>query len=262
MASDGPSDSITHYDRDFLLSPAKRNQIIELWEVQKFGRDSFGDPNAVSLYGMPPAQWHARGVRILARTALEAVRDPLGNCIGQDVARVAATAPPGSAFGVIDPFAGSCNALFSILQHLPGADGLGFEFEQAIFDMTTRNIASLAAPIRLVHGDYRALLGQHHFPANHRVVAFLAPPWGDALSAERGLDLGHTKPPISEIVDDFERAYPANPILYVIEVHEHLVPEPLAEIRTGFEWSELSAYDIAGPTGRHGVLLGTNRWRT
>jgi hypothetical protein len=33
------------------LSPAKRNQIIELWEVEKFGRDSFGDPDAVALYG-------------------------------------------------------------------------------------------------------------------------------------------------------------------------------------------------------------------
>ena len=88
-----PGDNLPHYDRDFLLSPAKRNQIIELWEVEKFGRDSFGDPNAVSLYGMTPPQWYARGVRILARTALEAVRDPLGNCIGQDVARVVATAP-------------------------------------------------------------------------------------------------------------------------------------------------------------------------
>jgi hypothetical protein len=156
---------------------------------------------------------------------------------------------------------GSCNALFSILRHLPGAEGLGFEFEQAIFDMTMRNIASLAAPIRLLQGDYRALLGQHRFPANHRIVAFIAPPWGDALSAERGLDLGRTKPPISEIVDDFERIYPDNPILYVIEVHEHLVPEPLTELRAAFEWSELSVYDIAGPTGRHGVLLGTNRWR-
>ena len=56
MASDRPGDRIPHYDRDFLLSPGKRNQIIELWEVEKFGRDSFGDPNAVSLYGMPPAQ--------------------------------------------------------------------------------------------------------------------------------------------------------------------------------------------------------------
>jgi hypothetical protein len=63
-------DDIPHYDRDFLLSPSKRNQIIELWEVEQFGRDSFGDPSAVSLYGMTPAQWHARGIRILSRTAL------------------------------------------------------------------------------------------------------------------------------------------------------------------------------------------------
>src|SRR5882762_3957625 len=149
---------IPRYDRDFLLNPAKRNQIVELWEVEKFGRDSFGDPDAVSLYGMTPAQWYACGVRILARTTLEAVRDPLGNRIGEDVARVAATAPPGSAFGVIDPFAGSCNGLFSIVRHLPGAEGLGFEFERAIFDMSTRNIATLDVPIRLVHGDYRTLL--------------------------------------------------------------------------------------------------------
>ena len=61
---------LPRYDRDFLLSPAKRNQIVELWEVEKFGRDSFGDPDAVSLYGMTPNQWHARGVRILVALAL------------------------------------------------------------------------------------------------------------------------------------------------------------------------------------------------
>src|SRR5271169_2240348 len=93
---------------DFLLSPAKRNQVVELWEVEKFGRDSFGDPDAVALYGMRPAEWYDRGVRILARTALEAVRDPLGNRIGADVARVAAMTPQGTLFGVVDCFAGSC----------------------------------------------------------------------------------------------------------------------------------------------------------
>ena len=249
------------YDRDFLLSPPKRNQLIELWEVEKFGRDSFGDPNAVSLYGMTPAQWYARGVRILARTTLEAVRDPLGNRIGQDVARVVATSPPTSVFGVVDPFAGSCNGLFSILRHLPGAEGIGFEFEYAIFEMTTRNIAALAAPIRLFHGDFHTLLGQHRFPTNHRIVAFLAPPWADALSKETGLDLGCTKPPVAEIVDAFERVYAGNPILYAIEVHERLVPGPLAELRAKFERPELNIYDITGPTGRHGVLLGTRRWQ-
>lgn len=248
------------YDRDFLLSPAKRNQVVELWEVEQFGLDSFGDKDAVALYGMKPAEWHTRGVRILARTTLEAVRDPLGDCIGRDVARRAATAPPGSRFGVVDCFAGSCNGLYSILRHLPGAEGIGFEFEPAIFEMSTRNLAQLAAPIRLFNGDYRQLLGQHRFPAGHRIVAFMAPPWGDALSREHGLDLGRTKPPIAEIIADVERAYPDNPILYVTELHERLVPEPLAALRAGLEAPELSIYDIAGPTGRHGVLLGTRRW--
>jgi hypothetical protein len=127
--------------------------------------------------------------------------------------------------------------------------------------MSARNIASLGAPIRLLNGDYRALLGRHRFPAGHRIVAFLAPPWADALGAETGLDLGRTKPPIREIIDDLERVYPDAPVLYVVEVHERLAPEPLAALRAGFERSELSIYDLAGPTGRHGVLLGTRRWQ-
>jgi hypothetical protein len=39
----------TKYDRDFLLGPDKRNQLVELWEVEKYGRDSFGDPDHVHL---------------------------------------------------------------------------------------------------------------------------------------------------------------------------------------------------------------------
>jgi len=260
MASGVPGGDTPRYDRDFLLGPAKRNQVVALWEVEQFGRDSFGDPDAVSLYGMKPAEWHAKGVRVLARTAVEAVRDPLGERIGREVARVVSAAPPGSAFGVVDPFAGSCNALYSILRHLPGAEGIGFEAERAIFEMTTRNLASLGAPIRLLHGDYRALLVRHRVPAGRGAVVYLAPPWGDALDARTGLDLGRTKPPVAEIVADFERAYPDRPVLYAVEVHERLVPGPLAALHAAFEWSDLRVFDIAGPTGRHGVLLGTMRW--
>ena len=82
------------------------------------------------------------------------------------------------------------------------------------------------------------------------------------MSGEAGLDLARTRPPIGNIVDDFERVYPNNPILYVAEVHERLVPEPLASLRSRFEWSELNVYDIPGPTGRNGVLLGTKRWHS
>jgi hypothetical protein len=42
---------------------------------------------------MAPKEWYERGVRILARTCLEAVKDPLGNKIGSDIAEVVARAP-------------------------------------------------------------------------------------------------------------------------------------------------------------------------
>jgi len=249
-----------HYDRDFLLSPEKRNQLLALWEVEKFGTDSFGDPDYVSIYGMRPAQWYARGVRLLARTTLEAVRDQLGSMIGADVARRVAVAPSSAAFAVIDPFAGSCNGLYWVLRHVPNATGLGFELDGRVFALTSGNLALLDTPIELMLGDYRELLGQRRFPASHYLVICLGPPWGDALTAAQGLDLGRTYPPIAEIVDDFERAYPENPVLYVVEAHERLVPGPFAALRKKFAESDFQVYDVAAPHGRRAMLFGTNRW--
>jgi hypothetical protein len=39
------------YDRAFLLSDGKRNQVMELWEVQQFGIDSFADPDMCASMG-------------------------------------------------------------------------------------------------------------------------------------------------------------------------------------------------------------------
>lgn len=248
------------YDRDFLLSPEKRNQIVELWEVQKYGRDCFNDPNHVHLYGMTPEEWYGRGVRILARTCLEAVKDPLGNRIGSDIAEVVAGALGKRAIGVVDPFAGSCNGLNAILRHLPGAKGIGFEIDPAVFELTTKNIAHLGAPIELVRGSYKDLVGSRHHPADHVIVVFLGPPWGDALQPETGLHLDRTKPPILEIIRDFEQVYGAQPVLYVTEVHEVNEPKALSAVQAAFDWSTLTIYDVNVPGLQHGILLGTRRW--
>ena len=112
-------DESRKYDRDFLLSPTKRNELVELWEVEKYERDCFNDPDHVRLYGLPPKAWYDRGVRILARTCLEAVKDPLGNKIGRDIAEVVLPAAGNRAVEVVDPFACSCNTTAS-----PGSQGL------------------------------------------------------------------------------------------------------------------------------------------
>ena len=115
-------------------------------------------------------------------------------------------------------------------------------------------------PIELIHGDYKSLLATRRLPAEQLIVAFLAPPWGDALSATTGLDLGRTRPPITEIVEDFERVYKDNRILYVTEIHQHLEPISLAALKQRFEWSDLRIYDINVEGMKHGILLGTKRW--
>ena len=54
------------YNRRLLLGE-KRNVVLTLREVQQYGRDSFGDPDHVSIYGLSPREWYARGVRPCAR---------------------------------------------------------------------------------------------------------------------------------------------------------------------------------------------------
>ena len=45
------SDELPVYDRELLLLGAKRNAVLDLWEVQRYGSDSYGDTDFVSVYG-------------------------------------------------------------------------------------------------------------------------------------------------------------------------------------------------------------------
>jgi len=116
------------HDRELLLFGAKRNTVLELWEIERYGSDSYGNPDYVSIYGMRPADWHAKGARLLGRTAVECTRDELGDAIAKDVAAIAATCPRTPPTLVVDPFAGSGNTLYWLLRHIPRARGIGFEW--------------------------------------------------------------------------------------------------------------------------------------
>jgi hypothetical protein len=135
------------YDRWFLLGE-KRNELLALQEVEQYGRDSFGDPDYVSIYGLPPREWYARGVRILGRTAVECTRDRLASRIGRDVAAVTRTGPAGSPL-VIDLFAGSANTLHWIAQHVRARRAIGFELDDAVFALTRANLSAMGLDIDL-----------------------------------------------------------------------------------------------------------------
>jgi hypothetical protein len=70
------------YGRELLLHGEKRNAVLDLPEIRRYGIDTYGDANYVSIYGLQPAQWYARGIRLLGRTAVECTRDALGSAVG------------------------------------------------------------------------------------------------------------------------------------------------------------------------------------
>ena len=103
MPQNHRSDKLPHlYDRALMLHGSKRNEVLTLAEVKRYGLDSFADADYISIYGMPPEEWHRRGIRVLGRTAVECTRDALGDRVGLDVASVAKRMPS-HEFVVIDP---------------------------------------------------------------------------------------------------------------------------------------------------------------
>jgi hypothetical protein len=209
---------------------------------------------------MKPREWYGCGIRLLGRTAVECTRDALGDRIGHDVASVA-TRMPSDQLVVFDPFAGSCNTLFWILRRLPDSEGIGFESDAKVFELTHRNLAALGQRIEVVHGDYARLLERYRFPEDRGIVAFVAPPWGTALDEVQGLDLNRTTPSISEVIGQFVRQFSEHEMLFAIQAYEKVSAASLNQIQTRFDWTELRIYDINEKGWNHGVLLGSHGWK-
>jgi hypothetical protein len=249
------------HDRALLLLGRKRNEILTLEEVRQYGIDSFGDADYLHIYGMAPAAWYRRGIRLLGRTVVECTRDELGDRIGRDIADLAAKLRPARPFIVLDPFAGSCNTLFWILRHFPDAAGIACELDPRVHALSQRNMAGLDARIELAQGDYQAMLEGRRFAAGQGLVVFVAPPWGAALDEVAGLDLRRTTPPVTEIIGNFARRYADHSILFATQVFARVDPASLADVQHLLDWSQLRMYDL-DPAGRnHGILLGTKGWQ-
>jgi len=249
------------YDRQLLLLGTKRDAVLELAEVQAYGRDSYGDADYVCVYGLRPSEWYAKGIRLRGRTAVECTRDELADRIGRDAAVVARHWASRERPLLIDPFAGSGNTLYWLARHLSVARGVGFELDSGVFALTRENLATMSLSIEIRNVDYRSALSHLSPDPSQLVVAFIAPPWGDALDPASGLDLRRTDPPIPEITERISNHFSENPILFVIQVHETVNRDSVDEVSATFDWSTLKVYDLLAPGSNHGVLLATRRWK-
>jgi hypothetical protein len=233
--------------------------MLDLADVQRYGTDSYGDADYVSLYDLGPSDWYAKGVRVQGRTAVECTRDQLADAIGRTVAAVAATnSLDGSGVVVVDPFAGSANTLYWLWKHLSAGRAIGFEVDPDVFALTNRNLELLRLPIEYLQLDYFGGLATVELH-DELLVAFVAPRWGDALSAARGLDLRLTAPPVLDVVRAFRQRF-AQRTLFAIQTFERLASGCVDELRAHFDWSQLRTFDLNRPGENHGLLMGTSAW--
>jgi hypothetical protein len=96
-------------------------------------------------------------------------RDELADNIGRDIATVAKSVPLTSGALVIDPFTGSGNSLYWMLRHLPGAHGLGFEQDPIVFELASRNLATLNLSIEVSWSAQR-MYGLNEPGQNHGLL--------------------------------------------------------------------------------------------
>ena len=149
-----------------------------------------------------------------------------------------------------------------ILRHLPNSEGIAFEFDPQVFELTHRNLATLSQRIELVYGDYARLLAECRVPEDRGIIAFVAPPWGTALDEMLGLDLCRTTPPTTEIIEHVVRRFSEHKMFFAIQVYEKVSGPSLNKVRTMLDWTELHVYDINDKGRNHGILLGTKGWGT
>ena len=243
------------YDRWYLLGE-KRNELLALREVEQYGRDSFGDPDYVSIYGLAPREWYARGVRILGRTAVECTRDRLADRIGADVAAIAGSA----SSAVVDLFAGSANTLHWVARHADARQAIGFELDDAVFALTRANLSAMGLDVDLRHDSYEHGLTALGDTDADLLIVFVAPPWGRALDPESGLDLRRTQPPVADVVDTTTSVLGRHKLLFAVQIHETVDPASLAELTARFPWFATTIYDLNSPGQNAGLLLATHGW--
>jgi hypothetical protein len=247
------------FDR-WLLLGEKRNEVLNLPEIQGYGTDTFGDPEYVSIYGLKPADWYTKGVRLLGRTTVECTRDLFADRIGRDVAAAARAAPGVSSSVVVDPFAGSGNTLYWLTRWVEPERSVGFELDDAVFALTRENLSLMGLGIEVVHEGYETGMRGMSVADDALVIVFISPPWGAALDEDSGLDLRLTTPPVTDIVAFAMDVFAANKLLFAVQAYELVVAESLAELQRRFDWSAVSVYDINPHAKNPGLVMGSVGW--
>ncbi len=211
----------------------KRSVVLSLDEIRRVGEEFYEDPEGLRLYGMRPRDYYAIGVRITGRTAIECSNDLRAVGQARAVRDVLSREFPGRSPSAVDLFTGSGNSLYHLARHMSAVIIVGFELDDAVYELTRENFQKIHFHALFERGSYHTLLRPEVLPRENPCVVLVAPPWGAAFSFSGGLDLRCTDPPVHEILSWVRERLPHHELICVIQTHERMVAESVAAIAAG-----------------------------
>jgi 16S rRNA G966 N2-methylase RsmD len=209
--------------RDDLLGPS-RTRVLTAAELCEAGRLVYGDPNGLSLYGIPAPEMEAKGIRLLGRTTIECSVDAHAGAAARAVAAAHATFPAVEDAMIVDLFCGSGNLGHHLGERL-GHPVYASELDPVVYAATRNNLDRIGSTIDLYLTDYRDLIAQLPAIGPNDTYA-IEPPWGSALTTA-GLDLTRTTPPVPEILADIRRVRAGQPCVVVIKTNDKIAHDSL-----------------------------------
>jgi hypothetical protein len=228
---------------------------LTLADLHFVGERLYHDRHACAIYGYPPDQAYARGIRLAGRTAIEYCLDAAAQAIATDIQRYLRHQGMAGSVAVVDLFAGAGNLLYHIARTLRANEGFGIDADPLVARLTAHNLAMIASPWQVRCGSWAEFDPSNLPEAIETLVVIVDPPWGRGHTSQ-GLDLRATEPPVPDILATLIPLL-SHPTIWVIKTYEQTVPESLVAITKRLCHHQYSTLSCMAPGTNVGYLLGT-----
>jgi 16S rRNA G966 N2-methylase RsmD len=242
--------------RNELLS--SQNRVLSLDEILLVSRSYYGDEGLLSLFGKKPKSFYKMGIRILGRSAIECSIDAHSIGMAKSIKKLKRAFFPREEAVILDLFLGSGNLLYHAAKALGFPPAIGIENNREIYTHTKNNLKIMGDKCQVFFGNSLNYIKKMNFPDNKPLIVLIAPPWGQALSFEDGLDLLKTSPPVDEVIASVKHTFSKQRLIFVIQTYEKLVKNSVKCITDQFAFANEEIIPSISSGLNTGLLVCSN----
>ena len=216
----------------FDLLHYRKNEILSLKEIESLGTTFFKDRFAISLYNLKPNKFIEKKCKLICRSAIECQFDLHSIAISKAIKDFFYRKKIKN-LTTVDLFAGTGNLLYHITKEVEAKQSVAFEINPNVYNCTKNNFKIINFNSKLFNITYSKSFLKN-LSRNNFLLIIIAPPWGNAFSFEKGLNLLKTTPSYLSIMKKLELELKEFKKFYMLLSHEHTEQNSINTIKENF----------------------------